>query len=85
MATAMLCVEWALPRRDTASDPASQFGELDCRPRHGACAHDLNEAEAAYKCGNLYKKRRGLMETKESYCGNAGGDVLELSKGITTR
>ena len=45
-----------------------------------ALAHTIgNKAEAAYRRGDLFKKRRGLMQAWASYCGENAGNVVRLA------
>jgi integrase len=45
-----------------------------------ALAHTIgNKAEAAYRRGDLFNKRRGLMEAWASYCGEDAGNVIRLA------
>jgi len=50
-----------------------------------ALAHTIgNKAEAAYRRGDLFNKRRGLMDAWASYCGENAGNVVRLP-GIGAR
>lgn len=50
---------------DIVSESASEFQEV----AEMALAHTItNKAEAAYRCGDLFEKRRELMKTWENYC-----------------
>ncbi|KQR80516.1 tyrosine-type recombinase/integrase [Sphingomonas sp. Leaf343] len=45
-----------------------------------ALAHTIgNKAEAAYRRGDLFNKRRGLMDAWASYCGENAGNVVRLA------
>jgi integrase len=45
-----------------------------------ALAHTIgNKAEAAYRRGDLFNKRRGLMDVWASYCGENAGNVVRLA------
>jgi integrase len=45
-----------------------------------ALAHTIgNKAEAAYRRGDLFNKRRGLMDAWASYCGEQAGNVVRLA------
>ena len=47
-----------------------------------ALAHTIgNKAEAAYRRGDLFNKRRGLMDAWASYCGENAGNVVRLETG----
>lgn len=47
-----------------------------------ALAHTIgNKAEAAYRRGDLFNKRRGLMDAWASYCGQDAGNVVRLNTG----
>lgn len=47
-----------------------------------ALAHTIgNKAEAAYRRGDLFNKRRGLMDAWASYCGDHAGNVVRLAAG----
>ncbi len=47
-----------------------------------ALAHTIgNKAEAAYRRGDLFNKRRGLMDAWASYCGENAGNVVRLAAG----
>ena len=47
-----------------------------------ALAHTIgNKAEAAYRRGDLFNKRRGLMDAWASYCGENAGNVIRLAAG----
>ena len=47
-----------------------------------ALAHTIgNKAEAAYRRGDLFNKRRGLMDAWASYCGEDAGNVVLLATG----
>lgn len=47
-----------------------------------ALAHAIgNKAEAAYRRGDLFNKRRGLMDAWASYCGDNTGNVVRLAAG----
>jgi integrase len=47
-----------------------------------ALAHTIgNKAEAAYRRGDLFNKRRGLMDAWASYCGENVGSVVRLAAG----
>ena len=49
-----------------------------------ALAHTIgNKAEAAYRRGDLFDKRRGLMDAWASYCGKNAGNVVRLATGST--
>lgn len=44
-----------------------------------ALAHTIgNKAEAAYRRGDLFAKRRGLMDAWASYCGEDAGNVVRI-------
>lgn len=48
-----------------------------------ALAHTIgNKAEAAYRRGDLFDKRRGLMDAWAGYCGGENGSVLQLARII---
>lgn len=57
-------------------------GETTAHPREvveAALAHSLkNKAEAAYARGDLFVKRRALMEEWATFCGKAPAEVLHL-------
>ncbi|TVV76024.1 tyrosine-type recombinase/integrase [Sphingomonas solaris] len=45
-----------------------------------ALAHTIgNKAEAAYRRGDLFNKRRGLMDAWAGYCGEDAGNVVRLA------
>ena len=45
-----------------------------------ALAHTIgNKAEAAYRRGDLFNKRRGLMDAWASYCGDNAGNAVRLA------
>jgi hypothetical protein len=47
-----------------------------------ALAHTIgNKAEAAYRRGDLFTKRRGLMDAWARYCGDNAGNVVRLATG----
>lgn len=47
-----------------------------------ALAHTIgNKAEAAYRRGDLFNKRRALMDAWASYCGENAGNVVRLAAG----
>jgi integrase len=47
-----------------------------------ALAHTIgNKAEAAYRRGDLFNKRRGLMDAWASYCDENAGNVVRLAGG----
>lgn len=47
-----------------------------------ALAHAIgNKAEAAYRRGDLFNERRGLMDAWASYCGKDAGNVVRLAGG----
>ncbi|SFP51791.1 tyrosine-type recombinase/integrase [Sphingomonas rubra] len=47
-----------------------------------ALAHTIgNKAEAAYRRGDLFNKRRGLMDAWASFCGDNAGNVVRLAAG----
>lgn len=47
-----------------------------------ALAHTIgNKAEAAYRRGDLFTKRRGLMDAWASYCSENAGNVVRLAAG----
>lgn len=47
-----------------------------------ALAHTIgNKAEAAYRRGDLFNKRRGLMDAWASYCGENADNVVRLAAG----
>ena len=47
-----------------------------------ALAHTIgNKAEAAYRRGDLFNKRRGLMDAWASYCAEDAGNVVRLAAG----
>jgi len=48
-----------------------------------ALAHTIgNKAEAAYRRGDLFNKRRGLMDAWASYCAEDAGNVVRLAAGV---
>lgn len=48
-----------------------------------ALAHTIgNKAEAAYRRGDLFHKRRGLMDAWASYCAEDAGSVVRLAAGV---
>jgi len=49
-----------------------------------ALAHTIaNKAEAAYRRGDLFEKRRKLMEAWAGYCASSGnGKVIRLRSGV---
>jgi integrase len=48
-----------------------------------ALAHTIgNKAEAAYRRGDLFNKRRGLMDAWASYCEENAGNVVRLNAGM---
>ncbi|MBB3474265.1 hypothetical protein [Sphingomonas sp. BK345] len=47
-----------------------------------ALAHTTgNKAEADYRRGDLFSKRRGLMDAWASYCREGSGNVVRLATG----
>ncbi|RYF08778.1 MAG: integrase, partial [Deltaproteobacteria bacterium] len=64
--------------RDWASETTS-FPHEVCEM---ALAHTIgNKAEAAYRRGDLFNKRRGLMEAWAVYCGEGAGSAVRLVTG----
>lgn len=64
--------------RDWASETTG-FSHEVCEM---ALAHTIgNKAEAAYRRGDLFNKRHGLMNAWASYCGENAGNVVRLAAG----
>jgi len=64
-------------------------GETTAFPNHVlemALAHTIkNKAEAAYRRGDLFEKRRALMGAWAGWCGKAQGVVVPLRAGVDDR
>jgi integrase len=70
--------------RSTFSDWCSEQTNFPAEVREMALAHTVSDkVEAAYRRGDLFKKRRQLMAAWEQYCAKpaGGAEVLALAVG----
>jgi integrase len=69
--------------RSTFSDWAAERTAYPREVVEMALAHTIgNKVEAAYRRGDLFEKRRELMEAWASFCeGHAAGEVVPLRAG----
>jgi hypothetical protein len=69
--------------RSTFRDWAAGCTSFPSEVAEMALAHAIDDkVEAAYRRGDLFEKRRGLMETSGAFCSkqSATGEVIRLSK-----
>jgi integrase len=65
--------------RSCARDWASETTNFPSEVCEMALAHAIeSDVEAAYRRGDLFVKRRHLMEAWAKYCGQAGNNVVNL-------
>ena len=70
--------------RSTFRDWAGEETSFPPEVCEQALAHAIgNKTEAAYRRGDLFEKRRKLMDAWESYCERATGNVVQIGKRKT--
>ena len=74
--------------RHTFRDWAAEQTNYPREAAEMALAHVVSdEVEAAYRCGDLFEKRRRLMEDWAKYCGMAAksGSVVPINRSTAKR
>jgi integrase len=72
--------------RSTFRDWCSEHTDFSRDVAEMALAHTIeSETEAAYRRGDLYRKRLKLMETWDAYCAGRMGKILPLAEEIKRR
>ncbi len=72
--------------RSTFRDWTAERTSFSSEVAEGALAHTIaNKVEAAYRRGDLFDKRRALMQTWSDYCDGDRADVVQLKRTVSNQ